>query len=104
MSFSIRCRAMALKANISLSACIGIAGLLALGCSGGDSTEERAPLHAPDSLDAPIPRLKTDLAADFNDGDIAFSTPMTAADGLGPLYTRTSCDACHADGVRGPGL
>jgi CxxC motif-containing protein (DUF1111 family) len=29
---------------------------------------------------------------------------MTAADGLGPLYTRTSCDSCHANGVRGPGL
>src|SRR5262249_28794453 len=42
--------------------------------------------------------------AEFNDGDLAFGTPLREADGLGPLYTRASCDSCHADGVRGPGI
>src|SRR5215471_15494094 len=85
-------------------ASIGFASLLAAACSGGDSKPERTALKAPDIFDAPIPHLEGDVESAFNDGDIAFSTPMTAADGLGPLYTRTSCDSCHANGVRGPGL
>jgi CxxC motif-containing protein (DUF1111 family) len=87
------------------SASIGVASLFTLACSGGDAPEpEQKRLRPPDVVDAPIPHLDGDTAAAFSDGDFAFSTPMTAADGLGPLYTRTSCDSCHADGVRGPGL
>ena len=39
----------------------------------------------------------------FLAGDRLFETPLRDADGLGPLYTRTSCGACHAAGARGPG-
>src|ERR1051325_12094229 len=76
------------------------------GCSGGnDSKPGKTPIittHA-DPFDVPVVGLSAPFEAAFNDGDIAFSTPMRDADGLGPLYTRTACDACHATGVRGPG-
>jgi CxxC motif-containing protein (DUF1111 family) len=78
------------------------------GCSSGESGSKPSPTpsaapHA-DPFDVPIVGLSAPFEADFNDGDIAFSTPMRDADGLGPLYTRTACDSCHATGVRGPGL
>src|SRR5689334_6992899 len=77
------------------------------GCSGEGEPKPDATrtvmTHA-DPFDVPIVGLSAAFEADFNDGDVAFSTPMRDADGLGPLYTRTACDACHATGVRGPGL
>ncbi|HEU4579692.1 MAG TPA: di-heme oxidoredictase family protein, partial [Polyangiaceae bacterium] len=59
---------------------------------------------AVDVFDAPIAGLSAELEEGFNDGDLLFGTPLRPADGLGPLYTRSSCDSCHAEGVRGPGL
>src|SRR6185436_9859234 len=38
------------------------------------------------------------------DGDALFDLPFRPADGLGPLYIRTACSSCHAEGLRGPGL
>lgn len=55
-------------------------------------------------FDVPIAKLPQKLEAEFNDGDLAFSTPLREGDGLGPLYTRSSCDSCHSKAVRGPGL
>jgi CxxC motif-containing protein (DUF1111 family) len=40
----------------------------------------------------------------FVDNDAIFGTALFPGDGLGPLYTRTSCVECHKDGMRGPGL
>lgn len=40
----------------------------------------------------------------FNEGDALFELPMRPADGLGPLYIRSACVACHESDVRGPGL
>src|SRR5215831_4780517 len=57
-----------------------------------------------DSFDVPVAGLERSWRADFNDGDLLFSTPLREADGLGPLYTRAACSSCHEDGVRGPGL
>lgn len=57
-----------------------------------------------DVFDAPLPGLTRDEVDRFDAGDIAFSTPLKQSDGLGPLYTRSSCDSCHAQGVRGPGV
>jgi CxxC motif-containing protein (DUF1111 family) len=39
----------------------------------------------------------------FFDGDRLFGMPLHEADGLGPLYTRSACGACHTSGLRGPG-
>src|SRR5690349_19672080 len=98
----MRARARSLRGALLVAFFLTLAG-----CSGGnDSKPGKAPVvttHA-DPFDVPIVGLSAAFEADFNDGDIAFSTPMRDADGLGPLYTRTACDACHATGVRGPGL
>ena len=85
------------------------AAIAIAGCSGGDGMTDKAPVAAPastapDVFDVAIPQITSALKAAFNDGDVAFSRPVTDADGLGPLYTRVSCDACHSTGVRGPGL
>jgi CxxC motif-containing protein (DUF1111 family) len=54
--------------------------------------------------DVPIDGLSSEDIAKFNDGDALFDLPFRPADGLGPLYIRTACSACHAEGSRGPGL
>ena len=79
-----------------------------LGCSGAESPAPADTLpsstNTVDVFDAPIVGISSELEASFNDGDLLFGTPLRPADGLGPLYTRSSCDSCHAEGVRGPGL
>lgn len=79
-----------------------------LGCAGSDAADEAPPFQprtgTVDLSDMPLPGLSGQLAEDFEDGDLLFGTPLRAPDGLGPLYTRSACDSCHASGVRGPGL
>src|SRR5262245_57973798 len=82
--------------------CIG-AGITSFGCGSDDRGSSPTPAVTVDLFDAPIKGLSRALEARFNDGDIAFDTPLRAADGLGPLYTRSSCDACHSGALRGPG-
>lgn len=56
------------------------------------------------AADVPIDGLPADDVARFDDGDALFGLPFRPADGLGPLFIRTSCAACHHEGARGPGL
>jgi CxxC motif-containing protein (DUF1111 family) len=56
------------------------------------------------TFDVPIAGIAPEFLADFNDGDLLFSTPLRESDGLGPLYTRTACSSCHDKAIRGPGL
>jgi CxxC motif-containing protein (DUF1111 family) len=88
-----------------------VLGAALVGCGqssdGSDSptvTPEAVPrvAKAPDASDLPLSGIAADLRAQFSDGDLLFGTPLREADGLGPLYTRTSCDACHANAARGP--
>ncbi|HET9933479.1 MAG TPA: di-heme oxidoredictase family protein [Polyangiaceae bacterium] len=85
-----------------------VAFALALGaCSGEDpnvTQQQPAPAATADAVDVPIRGLDVEWISEFNDGDLAFGTPLREADGLGPLYTRASCAACHDTGARGPGL
>jgi CxxC motif-containing protein (DUF1111 family) len=95
---SVSCRTVVLSAL----------ALFAVGCSGA-SNDPTGPAPGSeatpaDSVDGPIPWLDEALLREFNDGDLSFGTPLRVADGLGPLYTRSSCAACHDSGVRGPGL
>jgi len=57
-------------------------------------------------FDVPLAKVSTDWVARFNDGDKLFDIVLRDADGLGPLYTRQFCGACHDDddGLRGPGV
>lgn len=54
--------------------------------------------------DVPIDGIGAEEVRGFNDGDGVFDTTFRPVDGLGPLYIRTACGSCHADGLRGPGL
>src|ERR1041384_3817114 len=79
--------------------------LVAAACSGTDATS------APDAgstlvhaSDVPIDGLPAADIARFDDGDALFDLPFRPADGLGPLFIRSACSACHAEGSRGPGL
>jgi CxxC motif-containing protein (DUF1111 family) len=57
-----------------------------------------------DVSDVPIDGISPELAARFEDGDRLFGVPLREPDGLGPLYIRSSCSACHTSGLRGPGF
>jgi len=57
-----------------------------------------------DPFDVPAGGLTAADVAQFGVGDGLFDLPLRPYDGLGPLYTRTSCSGCHAEGMRGPGV
>jgi CxxC motif-containing protein (DUF1111 family) len=78
----------------------------ALGCGGSPSSSGGTVevYGASNRFDVPIEGLPTADVDAFASGDDLFDLPLRPYDGLGPLYTRTSCGACHDKGVRGPGL
>lgn len=56
-----------------------------------------------DALDQPL-RGATDAQLErFAEGDALFDLPFRPADGLGPLYIRNACSACHLQAGRGAG-
>jgi CxxC motif-containing protein (DUF1111 family) len=57
-----------------------------------------------DAPGLPVEGISDEWAARFRSGDALFELPHREADGLGPLYIRQSCAACHTDDVRGPGF
>ncbi len=67
-------------------------------------------LAAPLLAQAPQPKMGDPLdgltAAQlqaFADGRVDFSTPLTVAEGLGPIFNQVSCANCHNNPVGGPG-
>jgi CxxC motif-containing protein (DUF1111 family) len=56
-----------------------------------------------DPSDEPLLGLVGPALDRFAAGDQLFGTTFRLPDGLGPLYIRTSCAACHVAGGRGPG-
>ncbi len=57
-----------------------------------------------DPSDVPIDGVTAEQLPLFDNGDVLFGLPLREPDGLGPLYTRPSCGACHTNASRGPGL
>jgi CxxC motif-containing protein (DUF1111 family) len=53
--------------------------------------------------DRPLAKLDDDWMARVNDGDRLFDQFYFPAQGLGPVYIRSSCGSCHKDDGRGPG-
>jgi CxxC motif-containing protein (DUF1111 family) len=83
--------------------------VLAAAVACGDNEHPAGTPDAPPSTivrasDVPIDGLSPTDVAKFEDGDALFDLPFLPADGLGPLYVRNACGACHSDGSRGPGL
>lgn len=56
------------------------------------------------SSDLPLPGVDEPWRARFDEGDALFDVAFREADGLGPLYIRQSCGACHRGAGRGPGF
>jgi CxxC motif-containing protein (DUF1111 family) len=52
----------------------------------------------------PLPSLSEAELRRFEQGDALFEATLRESDGLGPLYVRDACAACHAGDGRGPGL
>ena len=57
-----------------------------------------------DPTENPIRGLPPELQRAFDDGNNGFEARFFPAQGLGPLYIRNSCAACHADDGKGPGF
>ncbi|HXU80021.1 MAG TPA: di-heme oxidoredictase family protein [Polyangia bacterium] len=98
-----------------------LAGVALAGCSSDDPKVAPGVVSMPPSADAgpPVsdeegegtaPEMDLPLVglsrADldrFKKGDKLFDGVLTEADGLGPLYIRAACAACHREGGAGPG-
>src|SRR5688572_1121975 len=52
----------------------------------------------------PLPDLSEAELDKFKQGDALFDATVRESDGLGPLYVRDACSACHVGDGRGPGL
>ena len=104
-----------LSCLVGVSACAAVVGLSACLAEPANSVPpvglvEAGPTTPPldasilgDPFDVPITGVTDAERETFLAGDRLFETPLRDADGLGPLYTRTSCGACHVAGARGPG-
>lgn len=55
------------------------------------------------ATDLPLRNLDETWTARFTDGDAKFEEVRSAAAGLGPLFIRSSCAACHSADSKGPG-
>jgi CxxC motif-containing protein (DUF1111 family) len=56
-----------------------------------------------DRSDLPVAGLSEEQGRRFVDGDGLFERRFFPSEGLGPVYIRASCGACHAEDARGPG-
>lgn len=78
-------------------------GIGLMGCDTEPDVQVTRTVIAAEPLDRPLDNLEATWMARFVAGDGLFDLPYRDADGLGPLYIRSSCSSCHRDGLRGPG-
>lgn len=76
---------------------LGIALAGAVGCAPELRTVGADPTNTPVSMMTAAQR------ALFAEGDALFDRPFRESEGLGPVYIRASCAACHSRDGRGPG-
>ena len=85
--------------------------VLIIACSGSQGVPNdppqdqgtKVPTVTPDRFDVPIAGITREQDRAFNQGDVLFGLQLRDYDGIGPLYTRASCGACHEEAARGPG-
>ncbi len=75
-----------------------------MACGASADGDPDAPSTLVNAVDVPLDGLSAADVARFDEGDALFGLPFRAPDGLGPLYIRSACAACHEEGGRGPGL
>ncbi len=79
-------------------------------CNAWTSAESGRAAAAPsrkvkvDRPSLPLLELTENERQRFKQGDALFEAIVRESDGLGPLYVRDACNACHVDDGRGPGL
>jgi len=83
---------------------LGLGLAIALTPAGCSPSEERGRVVHVDRSDLPLTKATAAELERFADGDRLFEATLREADGLGPLYIRASCTACHRADGRGPGL
>jgi len=90
-------------AAAALAACSeSLPAPIATGTDAGSAAPASATrVHA---SDVPIDGLSEDEVLLFHKGDGVFDLVFREPDGLGPLFIRTACSACHDGAARGPGL
>jgi CxxC motif-containing protein (DUF1111 family) len=86
------------------AATAGVVVLVAGACGTDTDAPPDAPSTVINAFDVPLDGLSADDVAKFDEGDAMFGLPFRGPDGLGPLFIRTACSSCHAEGGRGPGL
>lgn len=73
-------------------------------CGSQETTPSQEQVVTLDRSDLPLAGATPAEVERFDAGDALFETTLREADGLGPLYIRSTCIACHVDDARGPGL
>ena len=75
------------------------------GCLNGGAPPDVPPyvVVKEDPTDVPLHGATAADVERFLEGDALFDKPFRPAEGLGPVYIRAACSACHADAARGPG-
>src|SRR6187402_3796649 len=86
-----------------LVACLATASCSLLPSSGSDEPPAARRVNV-DRPGLPLTQLNSDELDRFKQGDALFDATIRESDGLGPLYVRDACSACHAGDGRGPGL
>lgn len=86
---------------VLLCGLLGCAVAPSSGVDGGATGGALAP--SPGSSDQLLHGATVEQARAFRAGDAVFEQVFDPTEGLGPVYVRPSCTACHLRGGRGPG-
>jgi CxxC motif-containing protein (DUF1111 family) len=76
---------------------------VAAACGGPTPNQPGLSVVADEAIDAPLRNASEAEHERFIEGDALFDLTFRPSDGLGPLYIRAACSACHADAANGPG-
>ena len=86
-------------ARRSVLAAFALLMVIAAALIGGKFNSE--PVHAQTTLGGPLPGLTSGQLTHFTTGMTQFDFPWDPVHGLGPVYTNTNCNNCHAVPVFG---
>src|SRR6187551_1265202 len=81
---------------------LGVVAVMA--CASNDTDPPHRPGTRVDRSGSPLLRANEAELRSFREGDALFEATVRESDGLGPLYVRDSCAACHQADGRGPGF
>jgi CxxC motif-containing protein (DUF1111 family) len=61
------------------------------------------PITPQPKMGAPLAGLTAEQLELFNEGRVLYNTPLSVADGLGPVFNKSSCGNCHNNPIGGTG-